>query len=96
MKEVKILVMPGGEQVCGKIVNENPAVTVESDYIHLEDPRLVGITMTAEIQFSLYPTGIDRQKTTVLKIHRDNIVTMADPDPEFEKEYIEGTSGLIL
>jgi len=52
--------------------------------------------MTAEIQFSLYPTGIDRQKTTVLKIHRDNIVTMADPDPEFEKEYIEGTSGLIL
>ncbi len=62
MKEVKILVMPGGEQVCGKIVNENPAVTVESDYIHLEDPRLVGITFEAGIQFSLYPTGIDRQK----------------------------------
>jgi len=96
VKEVKILVMPGGEQVCGKIVNENPAVTVESDYVHLEDPRLVGITFEGVIQFSLYPTGIHREKTTVLKIHRDNIVTMADPDPEFEQEYMEGTSGLIL
>jgi len=96
MKEVKILVLPGGEQVVGKIVDEHPAVTTTSDYIHLEDPRLIGITMQAEIQFSLYPTGIDRQKTVVLKIHRDHIITMVDPDPEFEKEYIEGTSGLIL
>ena len=95
-KTIKLIVLISGDQIIGKVEEDNPAVTVASDYVHIESPRATHMTMEGGIGFTPYPLGIVQNKNVTIKVPQEHITLMIEPDPEFEKEYIAGISNITL
>jgi len=95
-KTIKLIVLISGDQIIGKVEEDNPAVTIVSDYVHIESPRATHMTIEGGVGFTPYPLGIVQNRNVTIKVPREHVTLMMEPDPEFEKEYIAGISNITL
>ena len=84
-KTIKLIVLISGDQIIGRVTDMNHM----DEFVHIESPRATHMTVDGGVGFTPYPLGIVQSKHVEIKVPRDHVTLMIEPDPEFEKDYLE-------
>ena len=88
MKDIKVLVLVTGQQIIGKIEEED-------DFINVESPRMIINPQPGLIDISFFPIGIP-SRNIIIKILTKHVIIMTDLDSAVERDYLSSITGLTL